>query len=214
MRAYPGTYAALGCGMIGGYAQNQLDRSPAEWPSSQAAAQALARRCQGCHTGARQLPATVVDEIVGPPWQDLSPDDPRRRYSRHLLYNLTRPEKSTLLLAPLAPAAGGLGRCRVLASAPADDVAGATSAPAEVFRDQADPDYQLMLAAITAAQQKLDEIKRFDMPGFRPRPEWVREMKRYGVLPPATDAADAIDPYAVERRYWEALWYAPAADPG
>ena len=25
--AYPGTYAALGCGMVGGWAENKLDRS-------------------------------------------------------------------------------------------------------------------------------------------------------------------------------------------
>ena len=31
-------------------------------------------------------------------------------------------------------------------------------------------------------KEQLEKVKRFDMPGFRPRPDWVREMKRYGVL--------------------------------
>ena len=45
-----------------------------------------------------------------PPWQS-NFSDPRTRFSRHILYNLTRPEKSLLLLAPLAKEAGGYGVC-------------------------------------------------------------------------------------------------------
>ena len=38
-----------------------------------------------------------------------------------------------------------------------------------------------MLASPRRANN-LDEMKRFDMPGFQPRDAWVREMRRYGVL--------------------------------
>ena len=55
-------------------------------------------------------------------------------------------------------------------------------------------------------QEQLDQVKRFDMPGFRPRPDWVREMKRYGILPSDLDAAAAVDCYGTERRYWTSLW--------
>ena len=42
------------------------------------------------------------------------------------------------------------------------------------------------------------------MPGFRPRPEWVREMKLYGILPESFDLTrDAIDVYEVERALLE-----------
>jgi hypothetical protein len=200
---YPGTYAALGCGMIGGYEQNYLDRSAADWPSAKAASAAITRRCAACHTGSLTLPATVCDEIVGPPWQDLSPNDPRRRFSRHLLYNLTRPDKSLLLLAPLSPQAGGLGNCQKNVK---NQHPGSSNTTSGFFADTADPDYQTILAAILQAKAKLDEIKRFDMPGFRPRPEWVREMKRYGILSSDSPAFSAVDVYAVERRYWESLW--------
>ncbi len=88
---YPGTYAALGSGMIGGYDQNMLDRSAETWPSTQAAREAIRRRCTPCHSGAMTLPVSVCNEIVAPPWEDMSPEDPRRRFSRHLLYDLTRP---------------------------------------------------------------------------------------------------------------------------
>jgi hypothetical protein len=48
------------------------------------------------------------------------------------------------------------------------------------------------------------------MPGFRPRADWVREMKRYSILPADLDPAVPINCYAVERKYWESLWYKPA----
>ena len=51
---------------------------------------------------------------------------------------------------------------------------------------------------------------RFDMPNFRPRVDWVREMKRYGILSATVDPNDSIDFYAVERDYWKSLWYRPA----
>lgn len=201
---YPGTYAALGCGMIGGYDQNTLDRSAEAWPSTQAAMETIRRRCASCHTGSLTLPVSVCDEIVAPPWEDMSPNDPRRRFSRHLLYNLTRPEQSPLLLAALAKEAGGLALCR--------EGGPGTDSVAAVFRDTTDPDYQTILAAIVDAHKALEEIKRFDMPGFQPRPEWVREMKRFGVLPERTPAGEALDVYAIERKYWESLW--PGAQSG
>ena len=201
---YPGTYAALGCGMIGGYEQNTLDQSAASWATSKMAAEAIKRRCATCHFGSTTLPLTVCDEIVAPPWEDMSPQDPRRRFSRHLLYNLTRPEKSWLLLAPLARSAGGLGLCRLN---PKD-----TNSLANVFKDTSDADYALILAAVREAKARLDTIKRFDMPGFRPRPEYVREMKRFGVLPASFDAnAEPPDVYQLEKKYWESMWCRPPA---
>ena len=194
--AYPGTYAALGCGSIGGYAQNQLDRSDLQWPSVVAAGDALKRRCAECHDAKRPLPLSPSDEIGGPPWVNLTPTDVRRRYARHLLYNLTRPDKSRLLSAPLAKAAGGYESCGKA-----------------IFADTADADYQKILAAVAAAGKRLDEIKRFDMPGFQPRPQYVREMKRFGILPNDLPADAAVDVYAADRQYWQSLWYRAVAPP-
>jgi hypothetical protein len=42
---------------------------------------------------------------------------------------------------------------------------------------------------VVAAGEKLDEIKRFDMPEFVPNEHYIREMQRYGVLP------DSFDPF-------------------
>ena len=59
-------------------------------------------------------------------------------------------------------------------------------------------------------KERLEQTRRFDMPGFRPRQDWVREMVRFGILEPRDlAAAGPLDVYAVERRYWESLWYRP-----
>ena len=195
--AYPGTYAALGTGMIGNYAENQEINLDTDWPTTRAAAEVIDRRCAHCHAEpARLLPRSLADERGVSFWQP-SLDDPRLNTSRHLVFNLTRPEKSLLLLAPLAPAAGGWGLCRDPQS----------RQPAEVFKGPQDPDYQKLLACCQAGHARLETIKRFDMPGFQPRRDWVREMTRYGILAANRPADAAIDVYATERKYWESLWY-------
>jgi hypothetical protein len=147
------------------------------------------------------LPKSLSDERGVSFWQPKI-GDPRLNTSRHIVFNLSRPEKSMLLLAPLAEAAGGWGLCHEAA----------TNAPRGIFADANDPDYQKILAMIAAGKRRLDEIKRFDMPGFKPRIEYVREMRRYGILPADADIENiTVNPYDLDRRYWESLWYRPPA---
>ena len=98
---YPGTYAALGTGMIGGFPKSKLDTSDRRWPSSVAAAEAVKRRCSGCHDRSMPLPEYLSDNL-GLVLSNPDFDDPRIRFSRHLFFNLTRPDKSLMLLAPLS----------------------------------------------------------------------------------------------------------------
>ena len=191
---YPGTYAALGNGMIGGYYENKQVNTDWEWPETKRASPAITRRCAGCHTGATVLPTNLSDEREVSFWRP-DPDDPRLRLSRHLVFNLTRPEQSLMLLAPLAEEAGGYGACQK------------DSTP--VFADRDDPDYRKILAMCRAGQTHLAQIKRFDMPGFLPPAPYVREMKRYGVLPSETEMSASIDGYEIDREYWRSLWYTP-----
>ena len=45
------------------------------------------------------------------------------------------------------------------------------------------------------------------------RKPYVREMKRYGILPASFDAArDPIDVYATDRAYWAAMGWHPAEE--
>ncbi len=192
---YPGTYAALGCGSIGGYQQNNLVNTDFNWPTTKAGAEVVQRRCASCHQGKDVLPKSMCDERGISFWR-FSINDPRLKLSRHIVFNLSRPEKSLLLLAPLAKESGGFGLCR-------DE----QDAPVAVFAGKSDPDYQKLLAMATAGRQNLATIKRFDMPGFRPRPQYLREMKLYGILP--TDHRDdaEVDGYGLDQRYWRSLWY-------
>jgi len=192
---YPGTYAALGSGSIGGYAENQLVNTDTDWPTTTSGAEVIERRCAGCHQGDDVLPKSMSDERGVSFWR-FDVDDPRLRLSRHIAFNLSRPEKSLILLAPLAHDGGGFAICR-----------DGQGRPAPVFTDLSDPDYRTLRAMVAAGKNNLDRIKRFDMPGFRPRPQYVREMKRYGILP--FDLADdaSIDVYATDRDYWRTIWH-------
>jgi mono/diheme cytochrome c family protein len=197
--AYPGTYAALGTGMIGAYAENQEVDTDATWPTTKAGAEVITRRCSNCHQEpGRLLPLSLSDERGVSFWQP-SLDDPRLNTSRHIVFNLSRPEKSMMLLAPLSSAAGGWGLCR-------DPKTGAV---AGVFKDAADPDYQALLSLCVVGKDRLDAIKRFDMAGFAPRPDWIREMKRFGILDVASAGERPMDVYRLERGYWKSLWYQP-----
>ncbi len=112
--AYPGTYAALGTGMLGEYRQNALQHPDLQWASTKAAMEVMSRRCATCHGKgvAPPLPQSTTDDKGKPPWEPLRKDDHREWLSRHLVYNLSRPEKSLLLLAPLSKSAGGYGFCK------------------------------------------------------------------------------------------------------
>jgi len=182
--AYPGTYAACGSGMIditshgwGTITESGIYRVNGQI-SVPAPREVLDRRCRACHT--RDAP--------------LHPQ---------LLYNLTRPAKSMVLLAPLAKKAGGYGLCKHKPKTKKP------KAPA-LFANTADPDYQAILAFLKKASEALGRVRRFDMSGFRPAAEYIREMKNYGILPAAFDPARGpIDVYKLDQAYWRSLWYKP-----
>ncbi|MDR2755593.1 MAG: hypothetical protein LBC20_07785 [Planctomycetaceae bacterium] len=187
---YLGTYGGLGSGMLGGYAVNMLDRSDLDWESTKAMQEVLQKSCVSCHTGPKQLPTSVSDEIRHTWWvYPNAPDDSRRKYSRHLFFDLTKPEQSVLLLAPLSKEDGGYGLC-------GQDVL-----------KRGDENYKAILAGIERAKVQLDTIRRFDMPNFQPRPEYIREMKRFGILPQDFDIDKPVDCYDLDQKYWQSLWF-------
>jgi len=223
---FPGTYAALGSGMIGPYAALQYGTKTepdyASWPSMKAAANVLDRRCMSCHVDKKKLPRHPADTlgfrlhhmVYGkgaprfwtPPWIEPYDStrrtgslewmkayaDPRIQFSRQILYNLSRPDKSLQLLAPLAKDAGGYGLC------------------GPVFETSDDADFQSLLTAVHDTKTYLEKIGRFNMPGFRPEPEYVREMQRFGILPMDFHLGDPIDVYETDQRYWQSMWHKPA----
>ena len=186
--------------MIGGYRENHQVGADFDWPAAKAAGQVIAERCDRCHTDpARLLPKNLSDERGVSFWQPRI-GDPRLNTSRHVVFNLSRPDKSMLLLAPLSKDAGGWGLCREKGAATGG-----------VFASKDDAGYRALLGLCTAGRDRLAGIGRFDMKTFQPDPAYLREMRRYGVLTPADEQAARVDPYELDRRYWKSLWYQPAS---
>lgn len=164
---YPGTYAALGCGSY-----------PVGLPGG------IHARCASCHLrdalNYHRKPIKIMAFSDSLPLQ------------YEAVCNLSRPEKSRVLRAPLAKEAGGLGICSK-----------------SVFANTDDPLYQGMLKALRSAHERLMAGKRFDMPGFRPNNDYLREMQRFGFLPKTLGENDPVDPYAVDRAYWDSFLHRP-----
>ena len=185
---YAGTYAAYFSGMVS-----------VKFPVAE-----MTRRCGKCHGvkpgQQRRLDWEGYDTR---PWTSL-PLEFGDEGPAATLCNLSHPEKSPLLLAPLDSQAGGFGICKPQ-SAVADSP--------QVFADTDDPFYRQLLAAIRDASARLVESKRFDMPGYRPNPHYVREMQRYGILSRDLAPDAPIDPYATDQAYWSSLWHRAVSSP-
>ncbi|MBN2291824.1 MAG: hypothetical protein JXM70_05330, partial [Pirellulales bacterium] len=198
---YAGTYAALGSGI-------STVRFPVE---------AMKRRCGSCHGEKPNTKRYIGNHDTYFRFGGCGPARPLVSSLMHLrdiraymgyfkfgqsptpqsLCNLTRPEKSLLMRAPLATAAGGLGRCKSI-----------------IFKDTKDEDYRAMLAAIQAAGDRLAKEKRFDMLGFRPNDYYLHYMRQYGILAEKenTMTATAVDPYETDRNYWRLLGWNPSEE--
>jgi hypothetical protein len=160
----------------------------------------VARRCLTCHGSVANLGRR--GKLLSDPG-DRSARRPMHALNMPVycwnLYNLSRPEKSMMLLASLSKKAGGYEWCKTR-----------DGKPAAAFRNTNDPDYLIILQAVRAARGRLESHGRPDMPGFRPGDYYIRWMKRFGVLPESFDAArDPIDPYEADKAYWRSLWYRP-----
>ena len=189
---YAGTYAAL---------RNTQEQTLAKVDQVFASQKpVLQRRCAACHSiddpnDAARMPLPFIPERqerrraanrpTGEFERIVLPDDPLARFSVHVLLNLSHPENSPLLLGPLARDAGGFGSC------------------GEVFKDKEDPDYKSLLQAVTDCKARADTLPRFGTQGFRPNRQYIREMKKYGVLPADFDAATGtVDPFQTDQAYW------------
>ncbi len=163
------------------------------------------RRCHQCHTPTSsdpehnitlpfnnearravkrtlQRPTAAYERIV-------FENDPIARFSANVLLNLSHPEDSPLLLGPLSKKAGGFGSC------------------GEVFKDRTDPDYATLLSAIQKAKAEIDKVPRFGTPQFKPNPQYVREMKKFGIIPKDLDPArQNLDYFQTDQNYWRAFW--------
>ncbi|MCK5469749.1 MAG: hypothetical protein KAI99_14615, partial [Cyclobacteriaceae bacterium] len=163
---YPGTYGALGTGMIGTMTNNKPDLSPIENEQWDKASSIIKNNCHKCHT---ELMRNIGDEKNLTWWRsrvDVTSGNVEKerykeaiRFSRHVIYNLTKPEKSTILMAPLSVEAGGYGLCTKKSGKP-------------VFKSTKDKGYIAIFEAVKHTASHLNTIKRFDMEGFVIRPDY------------------------------------------
>jgi len=189
---YAGTYGAL-------RNQGEMNRDGISNLVFKENGPVLNRRCRSCHNGQKQpripfpMPNRKSTRGIKRPLavneRRIIPNDPVARFSRVVVVNLTHPESSALLKAPLAEAAGGWGSC------------------GEVFANKEDPDYQALLTSITKSKTAIDRKPRFATPGWQPHHQYVREMKRYGILPDSLDTTQTpLDPFRTDQAHWSALW--------
>jgi hypothetical protein len=102
---------------------------------------ALGNRCQACHPGGFDIdPAAAPCQVPELPETLVPP-----------ILNLTHPEQSRILTAPLAQSAGGLQRCGQA-----------------VFADRQDAVHRAALRVIQGWHEELVARPREDMPGFVP----------------------------------------------
>lgn len=193
---YAGTYAAL---------RNEKEQARQGLAISAFGSGVLNQRCRQCHAKGREavpLPLYMSQQERSELTRKLKTAPHERivrdgfyRFSQHILLNMSRPELSPLLLGPLPKAAGGWGSCP------------------HQFGGTDDPDYRSLLATIRKNKKQVEQVPRFGMPGFRPNRQYIREMKRFGVLSPEFDLSrQPIDFFEMDQRYWKLFWYRPDSE--
>lgn len=168
----------------------------------------LERRCNSCHKntnlnekspfvlpyegGDRYQKRSLAGRPTGEYERIVFTNDPIARYSANIILNFSHPENSPILLAPLKKEAGGFGSC------------------GDVFRDKSDPDYKALLTALTKAANVINSVPRYGTPDFQPNKQYIREMKRFGILPKSFDPAkEKVNYFELDQLYWRSLWITP-----
>ncbi|MDO4627754.1 MAG: hypothetical protein Q4C70_01085, partial [Planctomycetia bacterium] len=133
------------------------------------------------------------------------------RFSRLEIFDLSYPEQSKVLTAPLST---------MLTDGPKGRGICETASGKKVFESVNDPDYQAILRGIQRGRRYiLKEDNRYSMltpspnngpdcpTQFVPRWAYLREMIRYGILPIDADLSVSYDTYELDQKYWKSLWH-------
>lgn len=155
------------------------------------------RRCYSCHENMYKLGRLRREQRDCNKWKNGAPPDGLNNPNYSLtLFNLTNPDNSLFLRAPLAKSAGGYGWC-------VDE----NGKSVDVFKDKSDPDYQKVRGEIVTTMQRQKKYKRIEMPDYQPQPYYVYWMKRFGVLP--EEHKGDVDFYELDEAYWRSLHFKP-----
>jgi hypothetical protein len=166
---YPGTYVSL----KSGYYHPSINCVP------------LVERCGECHA------EKETQEGKNKPWEGWHFKGHHLGWAGTIV-NISEPEKSFLLRAPLAKDSGGLGICSRI-----------------VFENKNDPLFKEIVQSLNRTRKKLEQDKRFDMSGFRPNKDYIREMQKYGLIKKNLQDDETFDYYKIEREYFDSWYYDP-----
>lgn len=111
-------------------------------------------------------------------------------------FNVSHPEKSLLLLAPLSKQAGGLDICKAVEGA---------KATAPVFTSKDDPDYKVLqdFAKLISEQY---QAPTFFEEGYVPPIWFTRQMIDFGMLPATHDYDQPYDIYKADADYFRMIY--------
>ena len=132
--------------------------------------------------------------------ETFSRNEAQVRRGAAILVNWDRPEKSLVLLAPLAKAAGGYAT-----SSEADVKAGKAKACPILFSSPADADYQAILAGLP----RVPPSDRSGLVSVGKGGAGAR-LREFGFIPDSLpDKWGRVNVHPIWEQYWESLWWKP-----
>ena len=188
------SYTALDSGMIGYYTKDAFVRPDAEWDEVKQMAKSINSRCAMCHSEQKSLPTTISGNETQHLWNWLATypkTNPRNKMSPNAVFNITIPENSPMLIAPLAKRAGGRADPKKPNSHPV------------IFNSKADPDYQAILSAIKRANKYITtKSPRYTSPNFKPTQDYIEAMQSSGVSKDFLESKD-FNIFKCDEQYWK-----------
>ncbi len=190
---FAGTYASLGSVSRNNKIELEKKKDPEYTKRLEPIRETLEKRCDICH------------QSKGSKNHWLEGENRKEAYR----YNMSKPEKSLILLAPLAKSAGGLELCGKDKKSPAD----APDGP--VFKSTEDSAYKVLRGFVDVIKEQYGQPRWFEQE-FRPKSWYIREMKRFGALPDDFDPEkNKVDWHRVDRDYFRNIYRkCPGPQPG
>ncbi len=187
---FAGTYGALnsprGKSLERDYIAFTEKRNPEFNARAEPARDLIARRCDSCH-----MSKAMKHRLYGKGgWLNRPISEAGHRF------NVSHPEKSILLLAPLAKSAGGLAIC--------EKVKGVDSS-APVFDSKGDPDYQVLVDFAKLITDRYSAPTWFE-PGYVPPTWYTRQMIDFGMLPKDHPFDKSYDIYKADADYFRMIY--------
>lgn len=149
--------------------------------------------CGKCHKEPNSKPAAFWWN----PYQKLRKPDGKggftdSKYIRDVLYNLTTPEESVVLLVPLAKEHGGLAEGVEKKSHPI------------VFRDKNDYEYKKMLSGIREVSEHMKKTSPFQTEkNFFPTKGYIKVLQKCGIIPADYDYKTPVDAMELDEKYFK-----------